>query len=319
MGTPRMKTTKVSAGRCHEKHTKNTKDSMFALNGKQPVSNPSSTTRLPLRIGLLIDSFVQRKWIHKVIEEVQSSGIAEIAVVIKNEAPKPKQQSRLKSYWRNRNYLLYEFYGKLDDRRVKVHPDAFEPTDIQPLISDCPVVAVTPTMKAYSDWFPEETLKQIRDFDLDVALCFGFRILRGDVLKIARHGVWSFHHGDNAVNRGGPPGFWEVVEREPVTGSILQVLTSDLDAGRVLYRSWSSTHGYSVLRNRARYYGKTAAFAIRALRDLHRCGHPPLADADASCEYRPYTHPLYKPPTNREMVPILLRLAMRAGRAAMHN
>src|SRR5688572_31367340 len=126
MGAPRMKTTKVSAGRCHEKHTKNTKDSMFALNGKQPVSNPSSTTRLPLRIGLLIDSFVQRKWIYKVIEEIQSSDIAEVTLVIKNETQSPKQ-SRLKSYWRNRKHLLYTLYGKIDDRRVKVNPDAFEP------------------------------------------------------------------------------------------------------------------------------------------------------------------------------------------------
>jgi len=282
---------------------------MFALNGKQPVSNPSSTTRLPLRIGLLIDSFVQRKWIHKVIEEVQSSGIAEIAVVIKNEAPKPKQQSRLKSYWRNRNYLLYEFYGKLDDRRVKVHPDAFEPTDIQPLISDCPVVAVTPTMKAYSDWFPEETLKQIRDFDLDVALCFGFRILKGDVLKIARHGIWSFHHGDNLVNRGGPAGFWEVMDGIPVTGSVLQILTEDLDNGRVIYRSWSPTSDrFSVKANRNNLYWKSSAFVVRKLRDLTDL--VPICPTESQL-YRPYSNRLFRMPTNGEMFPRLSRLGAK--------
>jgi hypothetical protein len=48
------------------------------------VINDSSTTRPPLRIGLLIDSFVQRSWNYKVIEEIQASGFAEVAVVIKN-------------------------------------------------------------------------------------------------------------------------------------------------------------------------------------------------------------------------------------------
>jgi hypothetical protein len=167
----------------------------------------------PLRIGLLIDSFVQRQWIHRVVEEIQSSGFAEISVVIKNEAStSTPKQGRLRNYWRNRNYLLYALYNKFDERRVRVSPNAFEPVDLKPLLADCPVIPVLPEMKTYSDWFPEAALDQIRDFDLDVALCFGFRILKGDALKLAHHGIWSFHHGDNVVNRGGPAGFWEVMD-----------------------------------------------------------------------------------------------------------
>ena len=98
------------------------------------MNNDSPTSRLPLRIGLLIDSFVQRKWIHQVISDIQSSGFAEIAVVIKNEATQSEPSAgRLKSYWHNREYLLYALYGKIDERRVKVSPDAFEPVDLKPL------------------------------------------------------------------------------------------------------------------------------------------------------------------------------------------
>lgn len=275
---------------------------------RQPVNSASSTTRLPLRVGLLIDSFTQRKWIYKVIDEIQSSGIAEISVVIKNEAPTRPAQGRLKSYWRNRKYLLYTLYEKIDERRVKVKPDAFEGVDIKPLVSGCPVVAVTPLMKAYSDWFPEETLKQIREFDLDVALCFGFRILKGEALKIARHGIWSFHHGDNLVNRGGPPGFWEVMDGIPVTGSVLQILTEDLDNGRVIYRSWSPTSDrFSVKANRNNLYWKSSAFVMRKLRDL--------AAGDSICTpdsrlYRPYSNRLFRMPTNGEMFPRLSRLGV---------
>ena len=276
---------------------------------KQPVNNASSTTRSPLRIGLLIDSFVQRKWIHKVIEEIQASGFAEITVVIKNEASTPNQTGRLKSYWRNRKYLLYALYEKLDERRVKVGENAFEPVDIKPLVSDCPVIAVTPTMKAYSDWFPEETIKQISKFDLDVALCFGFRILKGEALKIARHGIWSFHHGDNFINRGGPAGFWEVMDGIPVTGSVLQVLTEDLDNGRVIYRSWSPTSDrFSVKANRNNLYWKSCAFVMRKLRDLAE-GQPVLE----SQPYAPYYNRLFRMPTNREMFSRLSRLGTKYG------
>ena len=274
------------------------------------MKSDSSTTRIPLRIGLLIDSFVQRKWIHQVISDIRSSDFAEIAVVIKNEAQQPQQHAgRLKTYWRNRKYLLYALYEKIDERRVKVSPNAFEPTDLQPLLADCPVVAVTPEMKKYSDWFPEEVLKQIREFDLDVALCFGFRILKGEALNIARHGVWSFHHGDNLVNRGGPAGFWEVMEGLPVTGSVLQVLTEDLDNGRVIYRSWSPTADrFSVKANRNNLYWKSAAFVIRKLKEL--ADGVPVVPPENQL-YRPYSNPLYRMPTNREMLPRLSRLVER--------
>ena len=273
------------------------------------VNKDSSTTRPPLRIGLLVDSFVQRRWIHKVIEEIQASGFAEVAVVIKNTAESGPKQGRLKSYWRNRKYLLYTLYGKIDDRRVKVAPDAFEPTDIKPLLADSPVIEVLPEMKAYSDWFPEDTLKQIRKFDLDVALCFGFRILKGEALKIARHGVWSFHHGDNLINRGGPAGFWEVMDGIPVTGSVLQILTEDLDNGRVIYRSWSPTADrFSVKANRNNLYWKTSAFVLRKLKDLATGCQ--LCTPDSQL-YRPYSNRLFRMPTNAEMFSRLSRLGTK--------
>jgi hypothetical protein len=273
------------------------------------VNNASSSPRSPLRIGLLIDSFVQRKWIHKVIEEIQASGFAKITVVIKNETAMPNQTGRLKSYWRNRKYLLYALYGKIDERRVKVNPDAFEPVDIKPLVSDSPVIAVTPTMKAYSDWFPEEALTEIRNFDLDVALCFGFRILKGDALRIARHGIWSFHHGDNLINRGGPAGFWEVMDGIPVTGSVLQILTEDLDNGQVIYRSWSPTSDrFSVKANRNNLYWKSAAFVIRKLRDLAE-GLPICTSENRL--YAPYSNRLFRMPTNSEMFSRLSRLGTK--------
>ena len=274
-------------------------------------NDASTTTRRsrPLRIGLLIDSFVQRKWIHQVVNDIQSSDFAEITLIIKNETQPKPSQGRLKSYWQNRNYLLYALYGKIDERRVKVKPDAFEPVDLQPLLAECPIVPVVPEMKKYSDWFPEAVLKQIREFDLDVALCFGFRILKGEALKIARHGVWSFHHGDNMVNRGGPAGFWEVMDGIPVTGSVLQVLTEDLDNGRVIYRSWSPTADrFSVKANRNNLYWKSAAFVMRKLKDLAE--GLPVCPPEKQF-YRPYSERLYRMPANGEMFSRLSRLGAR--------
>src|SRR6266567_2602478 len=84
-------------------------------------------------------------------------------------------------------------------------------------------------------------------------------ILAGEILTAARYGVWSYHHGDNDFYRGGPPHFWELCERAPLSGVILQVLTEELDGGVVLCKSLFATQPtVMVSRNRfAPYWGST--------------------------------------------------------------
>jgi hypothetical protein len=105
------------------------------------------------------------------------------------------------------------------------------------------------------------------------------------------------------------------MEGHPATGSMLQVLTEDLDAGRVLYRSWSPTHRRSVHRNKAHVYWKSSAFVARKLADLRNAdvvaGDPSFS---AECEGGPahYSGRLYRKPTNAELFPRLLGFAARA-------
>ncbi len=268
-----------------------------------------------LRVGVLLDSFTVPAWVRKVLAEVQGSTVAEIVLVVENGRP-PRRDGFLAALWKRRKHLLYEAYARLDRKLLKARPDAFARVDASDLLRGCPVLAVTPEQTRHSDTFRPEDLAAIRAHDLDVALRFGFRILRGEVLAIARHGVWSYHHDDNQAIRGGPPGFWEVMEDHAATGSVLQVLTEDLDGGRVIYRSWSPTHRRSVARNKNHVYWQSAAFVRRKLADLHREGPSALGDGcAASC--RPYSHRLYRKPTNRQLLPLLLQFGWRAGKGAL--
>jgi hypothetical protein len=67
-------------------------------------------------------------------------------------------------------------------------------------------------------------------------------------------------------------GFWEVIDRNPVTGSILQILSDQLDDGLVLSRSFSATNTLSVLRNRNYFYWMSASLLPRELKSLHNLG-----------------------------------------------
>jgi len=264
-------------------------------------------------VALLLDSFTQPRWVHKVIDDVQGSGIAEIVLVVKNEGGAAAPRRPL---WRKladkREHLLHLAYGRLDDRLFGRESDPFGRVDVAPLLPGCPVIPVSPRMTTFCDYFDDAAVDAVRAHDVDVAVRFGFRILKGRALTIARYGVWSYHHGDNLVNRGGPPGFWEVMEGDPVTGSVLQVLTEELDGGRVIYRSHAPTDMRSVRRNKTNFYWKSSAFLLRKLRDLHRDGPCALRDPfPAAMGWMAYSNRLYTSPTNREMARSLLRLGAR--------
>ena len=262
----------------------------------------------PLRVAVLLDSFQVPLWVATLLEQLQHSEHTRIVLVVQNRLP--PTASRWHRAWQRRSHLLYSLYSRIDRWMFRPKLDPFSRQNLEPLLSDVPHLQVEPRRTKFSDYFGLEALEKIREFDLDVALRFGFRILRGEALEIAKFGVWSYHHGDNQVNRGGPPGFWEVLEGNAITGSVLQILSEDLDGGQVLYRSYAATDRRSVYRNRCRYYWKSGQFVPRVLERLFLEGELPTV-SNGTAQYRPYHYRLYRKPGNRELASRLLRFARR--------
>lgn len=287
-------------------------DSAAQLPGEEGHREVPIATRL--RVGLLVDSVIQPAWIARALRRVIDEGSASIELVVRprTDARVEAQPGRLGSWVRNRRYLAHAAYNRLDALWFKVDRDPFAPTDISPIIANAPIVDVEPRRTRYSDFFDDADVEHILRHDLDVALRFGFRILRGRALTIARFGVWSYHHGDNRAYRGGPAGFWEVFEGQPVTGAVLQVLGESLDDGRVLSRTWTRTNPYSVGRNRATYYWQAEPMLARKLRDVARLGAAGLdVPGEDPAEPSGYSHRLYVAPQNAAMVSAAARLTGR--------
>ena len=115
---------------------------------------------------------------------------------------------------------------------------AMEELDVSNHFSGVPLLEVEPTGFGAIDQFNSDDLSRISHQKPDVIIRFGFNILKGEILSIARFGVWSFHHGDNEKFRGGPPGIWEILKGEKVMGVVLQRLTEDLDNGYILKKGF---------------------------------------------------------------------------------
>jgi hypothetical protein len=285
------------------------------------ASEPPRPGKAPLRVALLIDSNLQPRWKYKIISDIIASPFANLVLIVQNAAPEEEAQTysqKVRNIFEDRKHFLYKVYTRLDDRFFREEPDAFERVSIEPWVSEIPHVEVKPIKKKFSDEFPAGDAAAIREYGLDVALRFGFRILKGQALQIARYGVWSYHHGDNLRYRGGPPGFWEVMKGDPSTGAILQILTDELDNGHVIYRSFAQTDLRSVRRNANNYYWQSSAFFARKLRDVYQTGFCALRDPLPTC-WTPYSHKLYKAPSNLAMCSLLARFGARYLMSKMRN
>jgi hypothetical protein len=260
-----------------------------------------------LRVGVMLDSYVSSAWIAGILKEIQASGFARIELVVLNDA-RPTLKAKLR---RRLKFAFFRLYEHWDYRWSKAHPDALAATDLSSFLENVPCLAVHPQHTGFTDRIPEEELAAIRGHEFDVLFRFGFRILRGPILEAARYGVWSFHHGDNREYRGGPALFWEIHEGNPVSGTMLQILTKELDGGRVIYRGHSATHQTSLYRNRNRNYWKTADFAMRRLRDLDRHGFAYLQALPTYEEEGAYTRGIFHTPGNLQMVRFMGRLLGR--------
>lgn len=274
-----------------------------------------------LRIGVLLNTDAIPSWAYEMLRRIEGGTYAKIVVLVKNDAPALHERSLWQKVRANSSRLLYAAHDRAERFLFSVSPDAFLTKPVSQLLPNVPIVPVQPVQTKFSDSLTDEDITRIESYQVDVFIRLGFRILRGKILRSARFGVWSYHHGDNRVNRGGPPGFWEVLLGWPETGSVLQILTEDLDGGQVLYRSFSQTDHVSVLRNKNNFYWKSVAFLPRMLEQLHTLGGQQFMALVERNNGAPcfYSSRLFVVPGNLEMAQLLWRHAWRFARKKIRD
>lgn len=240
-----------------------------------------------IRFGVMLDGCAVEQWQLDTVKMLIDNGI-ELALVIKNG----DQSKPYKSFWDKvcrypYRQILFRIW-----HRYWFKPEAKKRVDWS---NGAVEVTVQPIIKGHSTYFPDSDIEKIKSFDLDFILRFGFDIIRGDVLKAARYGIWSYHHDDECVVRGGPPGFWEFMRKIPANGVILQQLTDELDKGLIIKRLQFDTilHSYKAHLNRLLL--ESECLPMQACKDLMVNGklEPELSQSKA---------PIMHPPKNCQML-----------------
>lgn len=197
---------------------------------------------------LLLNSLSLQVWQRDALQILKQEELATPVLIIVNNISslKPSFFQKIKQYpFKN---FLFRFW-----KRYFLNVPAQEIVPLPDFLKNTPVEYVeTISIGKHKEKFPDAALDIMNKAQADFIIRFGFNILTGDVLHICKGGILSYHHGHEKNYRGGPPGFWEIVNRENTTSVVLQRLGEKLDAGTILAKRslLSIKHSYSAQLHR---------------------------------------------------------------------
>jgi methionyl-tRNA formyltransferase len=255
-----------------------------------------------LRFGIMCDGPHLAEWEHRCVAKVlEIEGVEATLIIVRDELSQIIAGKRAnvrgrasKLLWRV--YRRYALERSSSAAKLRAFPD---------YLNRIPILKVgIQKIGKYRQELYHQDINKLREENLDFILQFRSGILSGDVLEVARFGIWSFHHGDPHHYRGRPPGFWERLESRPVTGAILQRLTERLDAGVRLYTGQFKTDMASYVRSLDGLYFGVADWPARVCKDiLNGCAaylnDPPIATSA----------PITREPSNLQMLRFLAKQA----------
>lgn len=257
-----------------------------------------NTSVKKLRMAILCKSLLFESWEAQSIRSVLDLDYVEVVLIIRDDNVIPKKtfvQKILNYPYKNLFYRIY--------KRFYLKPQAAEITDLSELLKNLPFLDCQTELKGkHSEHFSSEDIELIKSYSPDFILRFGFNIIRGEILNLAKYGVWSFHHGDEQKYRGGPAGFWEIYNDNNVNAAILQRLTEKLDAGIILRKGYFKTIKKSYSDNIDQLYFESSHWIKQVCIDIqndtaHFFNASPIKTSA----------PIYKFPQNLNMVLFFLK------------
>ena len=234
-----------------------------------------------LKVGIIVDDIDQSYLIYDFYKKSLESDCYDIEYLIVQKSNNLEIQNffnKLLNYVKKKGIkrfidrLFFEIIDLVESSLIK-KKDKFKKFFLKYPISkfDVKKINVIPETSSSNLYYQYKSkdIENIKNLNLDLLIRGGSGILKGEILSVCRLGIISFHHGDNDFYRGGPPGFWEVYNREPSTGFVIQRLNEVLDGGDVIFKGNIPT-SFLYKINVCKLYLKSSVFLHKTLENLSK-------------------------------------------------
>ena len=252
-----------------------------------------------LKFGIMCDNTTFSAWEAACIKKILEIKYAEPALLIINA-----EQQNLKQKIKKMLIIKHSLFNFYNHFLVNPSSEAHKKVNMNLKFLNTSKIRCRVVKRGkFSEYFNDEDIKIIREYNLDFILRFGFNIIRGEILKVPKYGVWSFHHGDEQKYRGSPPCFWEIYNNDAVSGVILQKLTDKLDGGIILQKGYFSTINYSYGKSRDLVFFGAAEWPAKVCMEIINNSADYLKNMPSNSSAQ-----VYKRPTNSKMIIYFIKL-----------
>lgn len=220
-----------------------------------------------IKIGVLLQSSMVQAWEYNVISQLAESDYAEITLVVYCSGFDVFPGSR-----HPEGSLISRIQMKLD-RLLFVRAESYDSAmDISQLVSGTDEISVVPVKNDDYEEFASKDIAEIQKYDLDIILKIRKGKLSGQILKLAKYGVWGFSMNSGSGARYSLAGYDEVVSGNPVTPASLMILKDQEEKEKTIFRTYESTCFHSVYLNRNKLFWRASLVIPRIVQGIHKYG-----------------------------------------------
>ena len=225
----------------------------------------------PLQVGILVDDLIQPAWVTSILSELLQTGQVNFRYVIQVE-PAANQQP---AGW------VYSLYSKLDNRAFPLNADALLPFSLANVLPDIPVIRwqVDAPIPVSDSVIPES--------EPDIILSFINALPPARLAGDARYGVWFIRHHTGTAAEVIPPGFWSVMDQNPVTSSLLWMVRGDPPHATVIMQHSSATVYKSTRLNANHILWASGVLLRKKIHDVWEQGEVGLFHSDMDQTIKP--------------------------------
>lgn len=218
-----------------------------------------------LKIGILIRDFESlENWELRIIEGIKNDPDLELTLLIMNRSEKRDSKSIKKSFG---EYL----FNKQIQIEKKRYLNNLQDVNKELILDFLNTIPIKELNEKRND-FPRNDSQKIKKYRLDVILKLDCKIVSIEMSLTAKHGVWFLSHSDLSLKRGGFPGFWEVLLKEPVVTVSLIQLSDQKGMGNIIDKAHYNLKPDSSVKTNNVIKESSVSFLIKNLKRLSKEG-----------------------------------------------
>lgn len=262
------------------------------------------TSQRNLNLGLILTSHEVPAWFSHSLERVRALDGTRIRLVlmVMDEHEDGERTARGSSSGES---FFYQTLNRIDRKRFVRSPDALEIVDLSEMLTGIPILPVRSVREGERQrlYMDQETAEVVRAFDLDLIVAYEFQQFDEAVLSAANGGVWYYEFSGRSM-RGGPPGFWEVIEKQSESISALCSRGRGFENGWTICRRNILTYPFSPARNCNTLLWASASLLPRQIARLQCLGEAKFIEGTAHFNWESQTCPVspVRIPSNIEVL-----------------